>query len=303
MEEPLMRIVSLVILTALSLAPIASAQTGLRRLGGNTGGQAAPVSVDNTASPAISAVVSAVMPGAAGMGAVKGLPFSATQTTVREQTLSDGTVIRSTVEVQLWRDSEGRMRAESIVKPKSGDLPQTHVVAVWNPAERTEMSWVSGSQPGTIATVLHLPELQLNGMMNAQPAPSPGALSLSQRSATPAAAETSLASQSAANIHTEALGPDTISGVDATGARTTQVIPAGTIDNDRDFTVSSETWTSAELKITVRQTTSDPRTGTVTTELTNIDRSEPDPALFKPPANSKLMDVPEPAAAGSGAKR
>jgi hypothetical protein len=298
-----MRTVSLMILAALSLAPVASAQTGLRRLGDNTGGQAAPVSVDNTASPAITAVVSAVMPGAAGMVAVKGLPFSATQTTVREQTLSDGTVIRSTVEVQLWRDSEGRMRAESIVKPKSGDSPQTHVVAVWNPTERTEMSWVSGSQQGTIATVLHLPELQLNGMMNALPAPSPGALSLSQRSAIPTAAQAPLASQSAANIRTEALGPDTISGLDATGSRTTQVIPAGSIDNDRDFTVSSETWTSAELKITVRQTTSDPRTGTVTIELTNIDRSEPDPALFKPPANSKLMDVPDPAGAGLGAKR
>jgi hypothetical protein len=300
-----MRIVTWAILAALSVAPIANAQSTPQRLVESTPSQsaAAPVSIDNTPSPAIAAVVSAAMPGAAGMGAVKGVPFSATQTTVREQTLSDGTVIKSTVEVQLWRDSEGRVRAESTVKPKSGDGLQTHVVAVWNPADRTGMTWVSGSQPGTIATVLHLPELQLNGMINAQPsppaAPTAGALSLLPRSATPAAAPT----QSTANVHTETLGPDTISGLEATGTRTTQVVPAGTIDNDRDFTVTSETWTSAELKITVRQTTSDPRTGTVTIELTNIDRSEPDPALFKPPAGSRLMDIPEPAAAGSGTKR
>jgi hypothetical protein len=67
--------------------------------------------------------------------------------------------------------------------------------------------------------------------------------------------------------------------------------------------VVAETWTSAELKTTVRQMSSDPRTGTVTTELSNVDRSEPDPALFKPPAGLKVAEIPEPAAAGSGAKR
>jgi hypothetical protein len=81
------------------------------------------------------------------------------------------------------------------------------------------------------------------------------------------------------------------------------VIAAGTVDNDRDFTVVSETWTSAELKTTVRQMSSDPRTGTVTIELSNVDRSEPDPALFKPPAGLKVAEIPEPAAAGSGARR
>jgi hypothetical protein len=304
-----MRIVSWIILAALSIAPIASAQSGLQRLGGNTVSQPAPdpASIANSSDPAVSAVVSAVMPKSmVGMGAVKGVPFSATQTTVREQTLSDGTVIRSTVEAQLSRDSEGRVRAESTLKPKSSDAPQTHVVAVWNPVERTEMSWVSGSQSATIATVLHLPELQLNGMMSAlssPPPPAPGTLTRSLQTASLPAALASPASQSAANTHTETLGPDTISGLEVTGTRTTQVAPAGTIDNDRDFTVTSETWTSPELKATVRQMTSDPRTGTVTTELTNIDRSEPDPALFKPPAGSRLTDVPDPTAAGSGTKR
>ncbi len=289
-----MRIASWPILAALTIAPIASAQSAPD-----------PASIPSVASPAIAAVVSAVMPGPAGMTAVKGAPFSATQTTVHEQTLSDGTLIKSTVQVSLWRDSEGRMRAESIVKPQSADAPQTHVVAVWNPAERKEMTWVSGSQSATIATVLHLPELQLNGMMNAlaSPPPSQGTLALSQRTLTPAVGLTSLPSRDAADIRTETLGQDTISGLEVTGTRATRVIPAGTIDNDRDFTVTSETWTSAELKITVRQTTSDPRTGTVTTELTNIDRSEPDPTLFKPPAGTKLMDLPDPAAVAPAARR
>jgi hypothetical protein len=81
------------------------------------------------------------------------------------------------------------------------------------------------------------------------------------------------------------------------------VVAAGSIDNDRDFTVISEAWISPELKTTVRQMTSDPRTGTVTTELSNIDRSEPDPVLFNPPAGYKLMNLPDPSAADSGTKR
>jgi hypothetical protein len=56
------------------------------------------------------------MPRAANWGAVKSLPFSATETTTREQTLSDGTVIKSTVEVQLARDTEGRMQAECALR-------------------------------------------------------------------------------------------------------------------------------------------------------------------------------------------
>jgi hypothetical protein len=110
-------------------------------------------------------------------------------------------------------------------------------------------------------------------------------------------------SQESANLRTETLSSETIAGLEVAGTRATQVIPAGTVDNDRDFTVVSETWTSAELKTTVRQMSSDPRTGTVTTELSNVDRSEPDPTLFKPPAGLKVAEIPEPAAAGSGARR
>jgi hypothetical protein len=301
-----MRMKSWTILAALCVAPIASAQSGPEKLAVDLPGQpaASPVSIANSPDPAIGAVVSAVMPKSGGLGAVKGVPFSATQTTVREQTLADGTVIKSTVEVQLARDSDGRIRAESTLKQKSTDATQSHVVAVWNPTDRTEISWVTGNPHASFANVLHLPELQLNGMMGAlasAPPPPPGSLSHSLH--TVPVAQSSVPSRDAASIHTETLSTDTIASLEVTGTRTTQVVPAGTIGNDRDFTVTSETWVSPELKVTVRQLTSDPRTGTVTTELTNIDRSDPDPALFKPPAGYKTMDLPNPLAADSGAKR
>jgi hypothetical protein len=302
-EESFMRIVSWTILATLTLAPILSAQRTPAVIAVQP--VSAPASIASAPDPAINAVVSAVMPRVANWGPVKGLPFSATETTVREQTLSDGTVIKSTVEVQLWRDSEGRMRAESTLN--SGAAPQGHIVTVWNPAEGKAITWVTGNSAVTFASATHLPESQLNGLLSSQAsAPSasqPGARSPLQRTADTPVALSASSSQENTNLRTETLSPETIAGLEVAGTRATQVIPAGTVDNDRDFTVVSETWTSAELKTTVRQLSSDPRTGTVTTELSGIDRSEPDPALFKPPAGLKVAEIPEPAAAGSGIRR
>ncbi len=297
-----MRILSLTLLATFALAPNLSAQrtqvTAAQPV-------SAPASIASAPDPAINAVVSAVMPRVANWGPVKGLPFSATETTVREQTLSDGTVIKSTVEVQLWRDSEGRMRAESTLN--SGATPQGHIVTLWNPAEGKAITWVTGNSAVTFTSATHLPESQLNGLLSSQasaPSASPtGAHTPLQRTANTPVALSAFSSQESANLRTETLSSETIAGLEVAGTRATQVIAAGTVDNDRDFTVVSETWTSAELKTTVRQMSSDPRTGTVTTELSNVDRSEPDPALFKPPAGMRVAEIPEPAAAGSGAKR
>jgi hypothetical protein len=293
-----MRIVSLTLLATLTLTPVLSAQRTQVI-------SAQPASVASAPDPAINAVVSAVMPRVANWGPVKGLPFSATETTVREQTLSDGTVIKSTVEVLLWRDSEGRMRAESTLN--SGTTPQGRIVTVWNPAEGKAITWITGNSAVTFTSATHLPESQLNSLLSSQSS-TPSAsqsgsrTSLPQGAAIPAALSTSSSLESA-NLRTEALSPETMAGLEVAGTRTMQVIPAGSVNNDRDFTVVSETWTSAELKTTVRQMSSDPRTGTVTTELSNVERSEPDPALFTPPAGVKVAEIPEPAAAGSGAKR
>jgi hypothetical protein len=88
------------------------------------------------------------------------------------------------------------------------------------------------------------------------------------------------------------LPSDTIAGVYVEGTRTTDVIPARAQGNDREITIVSETWTSPDLKITVRQMTDDPRTGKMTIELTTVDRSDPDPELFKVPQGYTVMEMP-----------
>jgi hypothetical protein len=307
-----MRIASWTILAALTIVPI-GVQSSLSQIPqsgnmGRPGSAPAPVSLAQPPVPSIFAVVSAVMPNFTERGPVKGMPFAATETVAHEQTLADGTTIKSTAEVLLWRDAEGRKRGESTIKSNSDAVPQLNFVSVWDPVAGTVMTW-SGNQDTGVVIVVHFPDLKLNGSRAAldipppPPPQRPGVAPHPQPATFGLAHLPSFINRNAANIHTETLPPDNIAGLYVEGTRTTQVIPAGTQGNDREITLISETWTSPELKITVRQMTNDPRTGKVTTEFTSIDRSDPDPALFKAPEGYKVMDIVLPAPAASSTQR
>jgi len=82
----------------------------------------------------------------------------------------------------------------------------------------------------------------------------------------------------------EDLGQQIVEGVPAKGTRTTSVIAAGTIGNELPITVTSEEWTSIDLKVLVMTKHADPRSGETTYRLTGIARGEPSPSLFDPPA-------------------
>jgi hypothetical protein len=87
------------------------------------------------------------------------------------------------------------------------------------------------------------------------------------------------------NTVTENLAMQTINGVQATGTRVTHTIPAGQIGNAQPIQIVHETWLSADLKVPVMVKVTDPRNGASTTQLTNITRAEPDPALFQAPSD------------------
>ena len=86
------------------------------------------------------------------------------------------------------------------------------------------------------------------------------------------------------NVVTENLGTQTINGVSATGTRMTHTIPAGAEGNSLPIQIVHETWVSDDLKVPVMVKHTDPRSGTTTTQLTNIVRAEPDATLFTVPA-------------------
>lgn len=91
----------------------------------------------------------------------------------------------------------------------------------------------------------------------------------------------------------EDLGTQMIEGVSAQGTRTTVTIPAGQIGNDKPIVTTTERWYSPDLQVTVMNNRTDPRTGTTTYKLTNINRVEPSPALFQVPPDYTVVSTGE----------
>ena len=89
---------------------------------------------------------------------------------------------------------------------------------------------------------------------------------------------------------TERLGTQTIDGVLAEGTRQSTTWPAGSQGNDRPITSTFENWVSVDLKVAVLSRMKDPRNGENTRKLTKINRTEPDPALFQPPPDYKIVE-------------
>jgi hypothetical protein len=75
----------------------------------------------------------------------------------------------------------------------------------------------------------------------------------------------------------------------AEGTRITRTIPAGAIGNEKPIVIVTERWYSNDLQTVVMTKRSDPRMGETTFTLTNIQRSEPDPALFQVPADYSVV--------------
>jgi hypothetical protein len=87
---------------------------------------------------------------------------------------------------------------------------------------------------------------------------------------------------------TTQLGTKDFDGVKAEGKSTVWTIPAGQIGNRNPIHITSETWHSPELQVTVHSRYNDPRTGETVYRLANIRRGEPAPELFKVPEDYKL---------------
>jgi hypothetical protein len=207
-------------------------------------------------------------------------PFSAEFISTTVRTLSDGTHITNEQKRSEARDSQGRTRNETylpdyVAKERNQPPGQPMFITIMDP--------VSGKH-------IHLNPQQKTATVISFPAILPGHPPQNVAASQPV----QLAPRSRPNISKEKLGGKTIDGIYAEGTRTTTVYPAGTQGNDRDITVVSERWISSELGVEVLVKTSDPRSGETTTEVQNLNRAEPDPALFEVPADYKIQSQAEP---------
>lgn len=223
--------------------------------------------------------------GPLGVRSVQGSPFSGTEQRHSLQVLGDGTRIERTETSLISRDSEGRLRMETMPADGEGRAsitiqdPVAGANYFLDPVQKT-------------ATKLPAPK----GLPMTIPPPPSGLAILSASSSIAdgprVVAMTAMPGKAGGDPPAEeSLGAQTINGVLAKGTRTTIDIPVGQIGNDRALQVVSERWYSDDLQMVVKTMNSDPRFGTTTYELTNINRSEPDPTLFQIPADYTVREA------------
>lgn len=226
---------------------------------------------------------------------VEGKPLSATQERRTVQTLGDGTQIEQSDSNLFYRDAQGRTRVEQTYKGKTTILimdPVARFVGRLDPASLTATKSSFGS------------EITLGGVAieqgNVSMGLSPGRDTVSVRGGGQPGGRAGgrgrgdAVMTASARPQVEDLGVQNQNGVLAGGTRSTIVIPAGEIGNNRDLHVVNERWYSNDLQMLVKSSNSDPRFGVTTYQLTNIIRTAPDPGLFAIPGSYTVTDASSP---------
>ena len=91
-------------------------------------------------------------------------------------------------------------------------------------------------------------------------------------------------------LHRVSLGSDVIEGVTVEGIRITSSLDAGVFVNNEEPVASLDSWHSADLGIDLSVTRAYKNGSTRVLHVVGLSRSEPDPALFQPPADFVLDD-------------
>jgi len=206
---------------------------------------------------------------------VKGAPFSATATSEMTQTLQDGSVIHRTSQVTMYRDSQGRSRHEATFNgfgPLTPGGTAKNVILISDPVAGTHTLLDKDTKTAH----------QMRIRTHAGPA---GENSSPDATFQGRMQEREQKEIAEGLLKKESLGTQTINGVVAEGTRTTRTIPAGQIGNEKPLQIVSERWYSSDLQILLKSTRTDPRFGTTTYTVNNIQRTEPAASLFTVPSD------------------
>ncbi|HEX4576977.1 MAG TPA: hypothetical protein VH117_06475 [Edaphobacter sp.] len=227
-------------------------------------------------------------------------PYTATQKVSLVQKLVDGTTISRVNTTTEARDSQGRTMQQTSGGEMQGQSI-THTI-VMDPVAHTQTIWMS---QGKQATRIHMPDL--HGVVQQSGPIAVGLVSGSMGVGSNASFSQMIQTGGSAaapgmtgtvtvpgTVHparqVEKLCSRNIAGVYAEGTKITITYPAGSFGNDRPIITTHETWMSPDLKLLMLSINDDPRSGTHTTEVTNLDRAEPSPALFQVPEGYTIKD-------------
>ena len=209
---------------------------------------------------------------------VKNLPYTATAITETIQVLADGNRITRRVEQLVARDREGRTHHEQLmdrIGSLATDAPK--LIFISDPVTGKEYTLNTRDKTVSVEKRIDLDELRRDaGRREANQ---------SKSEQSPARSEAPQRRQ----VTTEDLGQKVLAGLTAKGERLSAAIPAGAVGNEREIKLSLETWYSPELHVFLYRKRDDPRFGEIVYSLTAIQRTEPDPSLFKIPAGYRYL--------------
>jgi hypothetical protein len=215
--------------------------------------------------------------------AVKGLPYSAEIEAGNTQTLADGNRIVQRTTGRIYRDSDGRVRREED-RPSGGPTvsitdPFAGTTFILDPVNRT-----ARERPAGPSTEIGQALAKRQALLANKAAKEPAAENAEKEDGRDFVVKPAPAEKRDERLE-ERLPDRVIEGVLASGVRITATIKQGAIGNEQRITVVSEEWMSPDLQVVVMTDRRDPRTGHSTYRLLNINRLDPDPALFQVPAD------------------
>ncbi|MGH9734953.1 MAG: hypothetical protein ACRD8A_10235 [Candidatus Acidiferrales bacterium] len=197
---------------------------------------------------------------------VANAPFTATVSTETTRTLADGNKIDEKISGTIARDSQGRTRREMT-------LPGA-VLAATTGGSSPHAIFINDPVAGT--SYILRPDSKIADQV---PFRAFGKIRRAVRG------EFGEAKRANNETTTTDLGTQTINGVPAQGTRITRTIPAGQIGNEKPIVIVRERWYSPDLQTYVLTKATNPLMGNTTFQLTDIQRAEPDAALFQVPSD------------------
>ena len=203
-----------------------------------------------------------------------GLAYSAKETQTEIQTNADGTPTEHSRTQLVWRDADGRTRQEMISKTRTGEESKERYVTVYEPVKRVRWTWYYGGSSKKIAFVHPFQEHEGPASCPAPPAPQ--------------------IKRNPGDFLQELLPPTTINGIPVAHNRNIKVVPATKDGSVHEYTIAHEWWISPDLGLIMRRTIDDPRMAKIVTELSDVSRAVPDPALFQVPEGYEIQEVPQP---------
>jgi len=202
--------------------------------------------------------------------------YTANYRTSLVKTLANGVNIIHSAETIEARDAEGRTRNENASLSGNPDV-DFHRITVFDPTTHTRMNWNNQVKRVTVSTI------SASGSETSQPC-------------TPVNKATPPPNPVKDEIKHESLGAKTIFGIEASGMRTIRTVPTGAVGNDAPLVTVTEDWSAPGFLTYLEQHSDNPEEGKWNRELTNLTLGDPDPSLFKPPADYEVVQQEAPVA-------